>query len=111
MGPTTTGHVERLAGNLLRIARARAGLTQRQLADAASVPQSTIARIESGARQPSLPALARILAGADLEPRINLDSYDDHDDVLDASDRRLTEHERAAKRTAQDKFAARLRAE
>ncbi|MDT5232526.1 MAG: hypothetical protein QOI39_3026 [Mycobacterium sp.] len=55
------------------------------------MPQSTIARIESGARQPSLPVLARILAAVDLEPRIRLETYDDHDDVLDARDAQLTD--------------------
>lgn len=109
MGPTTMGHVERLAGNLLRIARARTGMTQRQLAQAAGVPQSTIARIESGARQPSLPMLMRILAAVDLEPRITLAAYDSHDDVLDSTAARLTEAQRAAQRGAQDEFATRLR--
>jgi transcriptional regulator with XRE-family HTH domain len=110
MGPTTAGYVDRLAGNLLRIARARTGMSQRQLAEAAGVAQSTIARIESGARQPSLPLLARILAAADLEPRITLEAYDAHDDLLDAADARLTDAQRAARRAVQDKFAAALRA-
>jgi transcriptional regulator with XRE-family HTH domain len=90
MGPTTTAHVERLAGNVLRIARARAGLSQRELAAAAHVPQSTIARIESGTRQPSLPVLARILAAIDLELRITVADYDAHDDILDGDVARLT---------------------
>jgi transcriptional regulator with XRE-family HTH domain len=110
MGPTTAGFVDRLAGNLLRIARARTGMSQRRLAAAAGVAQSTIARIESGARQPSLPLLARILAAADLEPRITLEAYDAHDDLLDAADARLTDAQRAARRAVQDKFAAALRA-
>lgn len=109
MGPTTASHVERLAGNVLRIARARAGLSQRELAEIAHVPQSTIARIESGARQPSLPVLARILAAVDLELRISLDAYDSHDDVLDAQDARLMPAERAARHHAQADFAAALR--
>lgn len=109
MGPTTAGYVERLAGNLLRIARARTGMSQRQLAEAAGVAQSTIARIESGARQPSLPLLARILAAVELEPRITLEQYDAHDDVLDAAESRLNDAQRAARRIAQDKFAAELR--
>lgn len=110
MGPTTTGYVARLAGNVLRVARARIGLSQRQLAQAAGVPQSTIARIESGARQPSLPVLARILAAVDLEPRITLAPYDAHDDDLDATDACLSDAERAARRVAQDEFTAQPRA-
>ncbi len=84
LGPTTAGYVDRLAGNLLRRARAEKDLTQRELASVAGVPQSTVARIESGTQQPALPLLARILAAVDLEPRIALAPYDSHDDVLDA---------------------------
>jgi transcriptional regulator with XRE-family HTH domain len=108
MGPTTTGHVERLAGNVLRIARARTGMSQRELAEAAHVPQSTIARIESGARQPSLPLLARILAAVDQELRITVGKYDPHDDILDTDDARLTNTQRSARRATQDEFAAQL---
>jgi predicted transcriptional regulator len=41
--------------------------SQREPAEAAHVPQSTIARIESGAREPSLPSLIRTVAAVDLE--------------------------------------------
>ena len=109
MGPTTTAHVDRLAGNVLRIARARAGLSQRELASAARVPQSTIARIESGARQPSLPVLARILAAIDLELRVSVADYDAHDDILDGDDARLTASQRQQRDRAQDEFMAQLR--
>lgn len=50
-----------LAGNALKEARNRAGLTQRELARLAGIPQSEIARIETGVVQPSLPTLGRIL--------------------------------------------------
>jgi transcriptional regulator with XRE-family HTH domain len=109
MGFTTTGQVERLAANLLKLARARAGITQRELADAAHMAQSTIARIEAGIRQPSLPVLARILAAIDLEMRITLEEYDNHDDVLDAERARLSVDQRAARRAVQDRFAGELR--
>src|ERR1700754_858156 len=106
MGPTTSQHVERLAANLLKVARAKKGLSQRELADAAHVAQSTIARIESGTRQPSLPVLAKILAAVNLEMRITLTDYDPHDDILDNETARLSAHERANRRNAQDRFAA-----
>ncbi|OBI41413.1 hypothetical protein A5707_07570 [Mycobacterium kyorinense] len=109
MGPTTSGHVERLAGNLLRIARARAGMSQRDLARVADVPQSTIARIESGSRQPSLPVLARILVAVDLELRVVLEPYDSHDDFYDAEASSLTAGQRSARRDVQARFAAQLR--
>src|SRR5680860_172971 len=83
-GPTKAGDTAQVAANLLKIARIEAALSQRALARAAGIPHSTVARIESGAMQPTLPLLYRILAAADLEPRIRLEPYDDHDDVLDA---------------------------
>ena len=85
-------------------------MSQRELAGAAHVPQSTIARIESGARQPSLPLLVQILAAVDLEPRITLETYDAHDDVLDAEDARLTQVQRAARRKTLDQFVAHVTA-
>ena len=54
---------------MLRWARRRAGLTQRQLAEKTGVPQSTIGRIEAGATDPRLSTLRRLLraCGFDLE--------------------------------------------
>lgn len=59
------------------MARSKRGVTQRQLAAAAQVPQSTVARIEAGSMQPTLPVLYRLLAAAGLEPRLRLETYDD----------------------------------
>jgi transcriptional regulator with XRE-family HTH domain len=81
-------------------------VSQRELAAAAHVPQSTIARIESAARQPSLPLLAQILDAVELEPRVILEAYDAYDDVLDADDARLTDAQRNARRNAMDQFVA-----
>ncbi len=110
LGPTTARYVDRLAGNLLRRARAEKDLTQRELASLAGVPQSTVARIEAGTQQPSLPLLARVLAAVDLEPRIALAPYDAHDDVLDAAEARLSPAEREEQTQAQDEFLAALKA-
>jgi transcriptional regulator with XRE-family HTH domain len=52
------------AARLLRTARRRAGLSQRALAEAAGVPQSTVARIELGALSPRANTLERLLRGA-----------------------------------------------
>jgi transcriptional regulator with XRE-family HTH domain len=49
------------AARVLRQARLRAGFTQRQLADKASVPQSVIARIESRGVIPRVDTLDRLL--------------------------------------------------
>lgn len=55
------------AGALLRQARRRAGLSQVELAIQASVTQSVISAYESGQRQPSIPALARLIEAAGFE--------------------------------------------
>jgi transcriptional regulator with XRE-family HTH domain len=57
------------AATLLRHSRNRAALTQRQLASAAGVPQSTIGRIETGRINPTLDTLRHLLraTGQDLE--------------------------------------------
>lgn len=61
-------------GTILRYARRRAGLTQRELAARAHVPQPAIARIESGAVSPRLRTLLPLIevTGLALEiaPRI-----------------------------------------
>lgn len=49
------------AGQLLRDARTRAGLSQRELAARAGVTQSVISAYESGRRQPALPTLRRLV--------------------------------------------------
>jgi transcriptional regulator with XRE-family HTH domain len=49
------------AARVLRQARRRAGLTQRQLADKAGVPQSVIGRIESRGVIPRVDTLDRLL--------------------------------------------------
>jgi uncharacterized protein len=65
MEPTT-------AGALLRRARNRAGLSQVDLAARAGVTQSVISAYESGQRQPSLPALARLIDAAGFELTLGL---------------------------------------
>ncbi|WP_131809544.1 helix-turn-helix transcriptional regulator [Mycolicibacterium iranicum] len=109
MGSTKSAVVDRLAGNVLKLARLERGMTQRELAAVAGVAQSTIARIESGARQPSLPLMARVLAAIDLEMRISLAPYDAHDDVLDATEERLSGEELERRRENQDDFASALK--
>ena len=99
-GPTTQRYIDGLAGNMLRLARAQRDWSQRRLAEAAGVPVSTVARIESGARQPSLVTISRLLAAAGLELRARLEPYDDHDDVLDARQAALTPKEQAQRAVA-----------
>jgi transcriptional regulator with XRE-family HTH domain len=52
------------AARILREARTRSGLTQRQLAARSKTAQSVVARIESGATSPSWETLSRLLEAA-----------------------------------------------
>lgn len=55
------------AAQLLRAARAHAGLTQRALAARSGVPQPTIAAIESGAQDPRYRTLDRLIRACSQE--------------------------------------------
>jgi predicted nucleotidyltransferase/DNA-binding XRE family transcriptional regulator len=79
-------------GTLLRTARQKAGLSQAQLARQAGVTQSVISAYESGARQPSLPTIARLIeaTGSSLEVLVHPASPARHPDGLFA--RRAREH-------------------
>jgi transcriptional regulator with XRE-family HTH domain len=101
IGPRTQRSIDAWAGNVLRVVRAKSGLTQRQLAAKAGVPHSTIAKIESGARQPTHPTLAKILAAVDLSLATHLVPYDDHDDVLWDQEQRRSAAEQAQIRAEQ----------
>jgi transcriptional regulator with XRE-family HTH domain len=82
MNVRTTGASLTVAGSLLALARVRLNLTQRELAARSGVAQSTIARIELGRIDPGFESVQRILAAVGLEPRIHLESLDDHDLLL-----------------------------
>src|SRR5258708_18234349 len=60
------------AGAVLRQARKRAGLSQVELATRAGVTQSVISAYESEQRQPSIPALARLIEAAGYELTLGL---------------------------------------
>lgn len=55
------------AADLVRDARTRAGLTQRQLEERSGVPQASIARIERGAIVPRFDTLDRLLLACGVE--------------------------------------------
>ena len=104
------------AARVLRQARRRAGLTQRELAEKASVPQSQVAKIESGAVVPRVDTLDRLLeaCGEGLEsvrrPGIGLDRTLARNllrldpprraSVAVESDRNMMEVQRLARRSA-----------
>lgn len=62
------------SADILRQARARAGLSQRQLAERAGTTQSVVARIENGSVAPLVQTLANLVAAAGLRLRISLDA-------------------------------------
>jgi transcriptional regulator with XRE-family HTH domain len=66
----------RVAGDLLRLARAKAGLTQDQMAERAGVAQSLISAYENGRRQPTMPTLLRLLEAVGFDLRMRLEGPD-----------------------------------
>lgn len=70
----TNSDVHDAAGAALRRARRAAGLTQEQLADLAATSQSAIAAYESGARQPTLPVLERMVAATGYVLRVTVEA-------------------------------------
>lgn len=66
---------------MLRRARARAGLSQRALAERAGVQQPRVSRIESGREQPTLPHLASLVAACQQTLRLELDPVADPHDL------------------------------
>lgn len=68
-----------MGNDLVREARKRAGLSQRQLADRAGTSQSAIARLEAGRTKPAFDDVLRLvrLCGMDLD--IMLGERDDSD--------------------------------
>ena len=61
------------AARLLRTARARAGLTLRQLAARSGTSHSTLSAYESGTKVPTVTTLDRVLRAAGYEPRVELE--------------------------------------
>ncbi|MGH2723895.1 MAG: helix-turn-helix transcriptional regulator [Actinomycetota bacterium] len=88
------------AARVLREARARAGLTQAEVARRAGLPQPAVARIERGGGIPRVDTLERLLraCGASLavEPRLGMDV--DRKEIRDLL--RLTPSERLAHASA-----------
>lgn len=98
--------------NLLREARMRAGLSQRELARRGRTAQSVVARIERGLTSPSWETLTRLLAAAGLELHAGLELRPTaHSHMLDDVERilRLTPEERLAEVRNASRFTAAAR--
>jgi len=68
-----------LGADLVREARRRAGLSQRELADRAGTTQSAIARLESGRTSPAFDTVVRLIKLCGYRLLVTLDPYDDSD--------------------------------
>lgn len=75
------------AGELVRRARERSRISQRELARRAGTSQAAISRIERGLEQPTFERLEQILAGLGWRPVLELEPIAVHD----AEPRRLRE--------------------
>ncbi len=67
---------------LLQLARLKADMSQRELAERAGVPVTMISAYERDQRQPTLSTLLRLLRAAGFDLRLHLAAYDPHDDIL-----------------------------
>lgn len=68
-----------LGGDLVREARRRAGLTQRELAERAGTTQSSIARLERGRTNPSFELVLRLVRACGMDLHVQVVPYDDSD--------------------------------
>lgn len=94
---------------LVREARKRAGLTQVALAERAGVPQSTVARVESGVRTPSTDLVERLVRASGYEIRVGLGEPDDETAALFERTLRRSPEERLADAAKAARFVLRGR--
>jgi transcriptional regulator with XRE-family HTH domain len=92
---TQSYEVPSTASALVQLARLKAGMSQRELADRAGVPTTMISAYERDKRQPTLETLLRLLRAAGFDLRMRLEAYDPHDDVLAALEETRTPRQRA----------------
>jgi transcriptional regulator with XRE-family HTH domain len=79
---------------LLQLARLKAGMSQRELAERAGVPVTMISAYERDQRQPTLATLLRLLRAAGFDLRLHLAAYDPHDEILAGLEAGRSESER-----------------
>ena len=85
------------SGQFLREARLRAGLTQQQVAERASVSQPTVARIERGDVQPTFERLLQLIRVCGFDLEIHVVPLDEDAWTLVEGGARLTPDERLAR--------------
>lgn len=85
--------------DLVREARKRAGLTQRELAERSGTTQSAVARLESGRTSPSFDLVLRLVRACGLRLDVALEEYDDSDVAQAEALLRMTLDERVDRLT------------
>lgn len=95
-------------GRIIGQARARAGLTQAELARRAGTTQSAIARWESGKVSPKVETLDRIVRACGLVLDIQLKEPDDHDLGLALMNLRFSPEQRMDRFMSGVRFAREL---
>jgi transcriptional regulator with XRE-family HTH domain len=93
------------ASDLVREARRRSGLTQRRLAALTGTTQSAIARIESGATEPSFERVAELVRACGLQLVSHLAPADDADWSVASANLRLSPEARVRQHQAAVRFA------
>src|SRR5215469_1815268 len=88
------GGLPSLSSALLQLARLKADMSQRELAERAGVPVTMISAYERDQRQPTLATLLRLLRAAGFDLRLHLAAYDPHDEILAGLEAARSEAER-----------------
>jgi transcriptional regulator with XRE-family HTH domain len=96
------------SADIVRTARRRARLTQRELAARAGTSQGYVGRIERGRLEPSLAAVDRLVRACGLTMVVALHDVDPHDADLQAGMLRLTPQERVDRNVAAVRLAEAL---
>ena len=99
------------AGNLIKLARLDAGLSQRELARRAGTSQATLCAYEAGRKSPSFETLVRIIRAAGQDLRVRLEPLDDHDEWVAAYEASLSPEQVAAWREREKELLAQGRRE
>ena len=95
-----------MGNDLVREARKRAGLSQRELGGRAGTTQSAIARIETGGSTPSFDTVLRLVRLCGLDLDVMLVERDDSDWIQALRARDLSPEDRLER---MNRFAAQLR--
>lgn len=84
------------AAGIVRLIRAKSGLTQSELAAAAGVAQQTISAYETARMDPTFETLERLAEAARLQITVRLEAVSDHDEGVEAFLEAMDPTDRAA---------------